>query len=281
MNIAWVMLCALVFAVRDVVAAAATIRPETWRAWAAASPVAWRVTSVTLPAGRVDRYDAEGPVGVVPCIYDAGAALDAAERYQRGAMRFAAALDLPGMLVVAEALVVQHFFDHPEDAEMPEAPPAAVIEAPPPANDVSPASEAPKTSPPRAPAPASLDAFLKLHPRLFDVLAAMAREQLAAGAKRISVNALFEALRGDLERYREACGGTLPPPGKNGHRAHRRLNNTHRAPVARLLAAHAPDVGVALDMRKSRADYDPAVVGRAVARGNRSAAAKRAARGAA
>lgn len=249
---------------------AALVPTAAWARYAAQTGMSWEASTVALPGATAVRFASEKAPGVVPVVYDGAPPLDAAQRFQRSALRFAQTEGRPVALVVAEAL---RFAFEARYAE------ALLGDAPAPANDAAPVAavpsspstgegegeraEAPKNAPPGAPKPAnSLGAFLKLHPRLLDVLAEMARAQLAAGAVRVSVNALFEALRADVDRYREACGGALPPPSTNGGTW--RLNNTHRAAVARLLAAHAPDLGTRIDMRKSRADYDPAVTGRIV-----------------
>lgn len=249
---------------------AALVPTAAWARYAAQTGMSWEASTVALPGATAVRFASAKAPGTVPVVYDGAPPLDVAQRFQRGALRFAQAEGRPVALVVAEALFFAFEARYAE---------ALLGDAPPPANDAAPVAaepapmrtgegkgegaEAPKDAPPGAPKPAnSLGAFLKLHPRLLDVLAEMARAQLAAGAGRVSVNALFEALRADVDRYREACGGALPPPSTNGGTW--RLNNTHRAAVARLLAAYAPDLGTRIDMRKSRADYDPAVTGRIV-----------------
>lgn len=246
----------------------ALVTLATWRAYLTgghgARALRWTEVTARFPRGyTAHQFSTTVAPGIAPTFYEGdGCDLDGPQRHMRGVRRVALAEGRSDAEVIVDALLLQH-------ADLFVA--SVVVDAaPPPANDVAPpaAPEAPcEAAPPRPHPDPALDAFLRLHPAIFEVMERLAREALAAGAGRISVNAIFERLRADLNAYREACGGVLPPPAPGNHRTWR-LNNSLRAPLARLLAARHPDLAEKIDMRRSRADRDPRV----------QAAVKRAAR---
>jgi len=246
---------------------AALVRLDTWREYLTGGwglrGMNWTPRETRFPRGyKAHTFLASKAPGYDPTFYEGeGCDLDGPRRYMRSVRLVAKAEGRSDVEVIVDALLLQH-------AELLVAS-AVVADAPPPANDAA-APTAPEVAPtPLRPQPdPALAEFLKLHPAIFEVMERLAREALAAGAGRISVNALFERLRADLNLYREACGGALPPPAPNNHRTWR-LNNTLRAPLARLFAARCPDLADKIDMRRAKSDRDPrvqAAVKRAVGR---------------
>lgn len=245
---------------------AALVPTAAWARYAAQTGMSWEASTVALPGATAVRFASEKAPGVVPVVYDGAPPLDAAQRFQRSALRFAQAEGRPVALVVAEAL---RFAFEARYAE------ALLGDAPAPANDAAPSTRVEPASG-DAPAPAgegtvaasaprpvkapTFEEFLRWHPRLLTVLERFAREEITAGARRIGMKALFERLRGDRAAYLDACGGTLPPPTPNGGTW--RLNNSWTAPVARLFVETYPDLGELIDLRVARADRDPRFQGR-------------------
>lgn len=252
------------FAVRDAVGAADLLLLRVWMAYLLVR--GWITTWARLPAGyRTLRAETRHAPGVLVVLYEQDAltmldsiGIDAAARYQRGVMRLASAEGRPPVEVLGELLTLQARWLARDD-EPHEVPPTAasasacVVPVAAPANDAA--------APPSRRG-TTLDEFLKVHPRLLPVLAQLAREAVRVEGARVSVNALFERLRADLNLYREVCGGTLPPRTRHGLW---RLDNSHRAAVGRLLAASEPELARHLDLRRSRADQDPLVTARLTA----------------
>jgi hypothetical protein len=248
-------------AVRDAVGAADLLLLRVWMAYLLVR--GWVTTWARSPAGyRTLRAETRHAPGVLVVLYEHEAlttldavGIDAPARYQRGVMRLAVAEGRPPLEVLGDLLTLQAWWFSREDERVlaarvidttsPQVVPVAV-----PANDGA-------TPPARR--GTSLDEFLKLHPKLLPVLARLARDAVRAHGARVSINALFERLRADLDLYREVCGGTLPPKTRNGLW---RLDNSHRAAVGRLLAASDPELAGHLDLRRSRADQDPLVTAR-------------------
>jgi len=254
---------------------AALVRLDTWREYLTGGwglrGLRWTPRETRFPRGyTAHTFLAPEAPGYDPTFYEGeGCDLDAPRRYMRGVRLVAKAERRSDVEVIVDALLLQH-------AELIAAS-VVVADAPPPANDVAPpvppAAPEVAPTPPRSQPDPALAEFLRLHPAIFEVMERLAREVLAAGAGRISVNALFERLRADLDAYREACGGALPPPATN-NRGTCRLNNALRAPLARLLAARCPDLADKIEMRRAKSDRDPrvqAAVKRAATRAGRRA----------
>lgn len=239
---------------------AALVRLDTWREYLTGGMglrgLRWTPRETRFPRGyTAHTFLAPEAPGYDPTFYEGdGCDLDAPRRYMRSVRLIAKAEGRADEEVIVDALLLQH-------ADLVAA--VVVADAPPPANDDAPPAS-PATAPEVAPTPMretpdpALDEFLRLHPAIFEVMERLAREALGAGAGRISVNALFESLRADIDTYREACGDELPPPAANNHRTWR-LNNTLRAPLARLFAARCPDLADKIDMRRAKSDRDPRV----------------------
>lgn len=248
-------LAAMRFAMREAVLAADLLLLRVWCAYLMVR--GWASAWARSPAGyRTLRAECGGAPGVQVVLYEreAHAVLDAAgidppTRYARGVMRLATAEGRPAAEVLGDLLALQAWWlsraDDPGGAMCAE---VTLVQR----------DGRAKTGPWMKKG-TSLDEFLAVHPRLLEVLTRLAHELIATHGARVSVNALFEKLRADLDLYREVCGGTLPPKTRHGIW---RLDNSHRAAVGRLLAASDPLLARHLDLRRSRADTDPWVANR-------------------
>jgi hypothetical protein len=248
-------LAAMRFAMREAVLAADLLLLRVWCAYLIVR--GWVSAWARSPAGyRTLRAECGSAPGVQVVLYEreAHAVLDAAgidppTRYARGVMRLASAEGRPAAEVLGDLLALQAWWlsraDDPGGATCAE---VALAQG-----------DASAKPGPWMKKGTSLDEFLAVHPRLLEVLTRLAHELIATHGARVSVNALFEKLRADLDLYREVCGGTLPPKTRHGIW---RLDNSHRAAVGRLLAASEPALARHLDLRRSRADQDPLVTAR-------------------
>jgi hypothetical protein len=242
-------LAAMRFAMREAVLAADLLMLRVWVAYLMVR--GWVTAWARSPAGyRTLRAECGGAPGVQVVLYEPeahamldGVGIDPPTRYARGVGRLASAEGRPGVEVLGDLLALQAWWlSRTHDPAGPTRTPLAVAQHA--------ASDKATARPKRG---TSLDEFLAVHPRLLEVLARLAHELIATHGARVSVNALFEKLRADLDLYREACGGALPPKTRHGIW---RLDNSHRAAVGRLLAARDPALARHLDLRRSRADVD-------------------------
>lgn len=99
---------------------------------------------------------------------------------------------------------------------------------------------APTTKPETKPRPLTFEEFHAQNPHVYRELVRLAREARAAGRKRVGIGELYEVARWHLSMRTD--GDAF------------KLNNSHRAPYARLIMTLEPDLAGIFETRKRRCE---------------------------